>query len=106
MSTEKRIGLDMPMVTIVRKDGTEVCGVPIGFLSKKITTSVKRGGFHQYDLTQGRTIQYIVFPFAEVSYEDVAEVYTFDEKGKRHGGNVNASIQTFSHIWFLNRELK
>lgn len=104
---EKRIGLDMPLVCIVRKDGTEECGVPIGFRSKKIPASVKSEGFaHQYDLTPGRTIQYIVFPFVEVSCDDIAELYTFDEKGERHGGKMDAPIQAHIHTWFLNRELK
>lgn len=104
---EKQIGLDMPMVCIVRKDGTEECGVPIGFRSKKIPTSVKSGGFsHQYDLTPGRTIQYIVFPFVEVSCDDIAELYTFDEKGGRHGGKIDAAISAHICTWSLNRELK
>ena len=104
---EKRIGLDMPMVCIVRKDGTEECGVPIGFRSKKLPTSVKSDGFpHQYDLKPGCSSQYIVFPFVEVSCDDIAELYTFDEKGERHGGKIDAPIQAHIHAWFLNRELK
>lgn len=93
----QRIGLDMPMVAIVRKDGSEECGVPIGFRSKKA---------NQYDAKPGRTMQYIVFPFVEVPADDIAEIYTFDVKGERHGGKVDAPIQAHIQMWFLNRELK
>jgi hypothetical protein len=104
---QKRIGLDMPMVCIVRKDGTEECGVPIGFRSKKIPAKLETDGFaHQCNLTPGQVIQYIVFPFVEVPCTDIAELYTFDEKGERHGGKIDAPIQTHIHAWFLNRELK
>ena len=51
-------------------------------------------------------VQYIVFPFVEVSCDDIAELYTFDEKGERHGGKIDAPIQAHIHAWFLNRELK
>ena len=94
---QKRVGLDMPMVCIVRKDGTEECGIPIGFRSK-ITLKGKD------DPAEESKSLYIVFPFAEVSCDDIAEVYTFDEKGDRHGGPVNAPIQAHIHTWWLNRE--
>ena len=107
---EKRIGLDMPMVAIVRKDGTEECGVPVGFRSKREFPESAQNEIKKDPALSARHIakqvQYIVFPFAEVPCDDIAEVYTFDEKGNRHGGKLDAPIQAHIHIWFLNRELK
>lgn len=107
---EKRIGLDMPIVCIVRKDGTEECGVPIGFRSKLVLSVSAQKEIEQDTAFSARHIservQYIVFPFVEVSCDDIAELYTFDEKGERHGGKIDAPIQAHIHAWFLNRELK
>lgn len=107
---QKRIGLDMPMVCIVRKDGTEECGVPIGFRSKLALPLQAQLDIDRDPALAARHIaqrvQYIVFPFAEVSCDDIAELYTFDEKGERHGGKIDAPVQAHIHIWFLNRELK
>lgn len=107
---QKRIGLDMPMVCIVRKDGTEECGVPIGFRSKLVLPAEAQNEIKEDPALAARHIaqrvQYIVFPFAEVPCDDIAELYTFDEKGERHGGKIDAPIQAHIHIWFLNRELK
>ena len=107
---EKRIGLDMPMVAIVRKDGTEECGVPIGFRSKMVLPAKAQNEVEKDPALSARYIakqvQYIVFPFVEVSCDDIAELYTFDEKGERHGGKIDAPIQAHIHLWFLNRELK
>lgn len=106
---QKRIGLDMPMVCIVRKDGTEECGIPIGFRSKNVPPEK---GIEEDPALAARLIhpaqrvQYIVFPFVEVPCDDIAELYTFDEKGERHGGKIDTPVQAHIHIWFLNRELK
>ena len=109
---QKRIGLDMPLICIVRKDGTEVSGVPIGFCSKTVLPKKFQNGIEEDPALAARHIaiaqrvQYIVFPFVEVPCDDIAELYTFDEKGERHGGKIDAPVQAHIHIWFLNRELK
>lgn len=107
---QKRIGLDMPMIAIVRKDGTEECGVPIGFRSKMVLPAKAQNEIEEDPAFAARHIaqrvQYIVFPFVEVPCDDIAELYTFDEKGERHGGKIDAPVQAHIHIWFLNRELK
>ena len=108
--TKERINLDMPMICIVRKDGTEECGIPIGFRSKLEFPASAKSEIERDTALSARHIakkvQYIVFPFTEVSCEDIAEIYTFDEKGERHGGKIEAAVQAHIHIWFLNRELK
>jgi hypothetical protein len=99
---ERRIGLDMPMVCIVRKDGTEECGVPIGFRSKMVMPAKAQAEIGRDPALAARYIakrvQFIVFPFVEVSCDDIAELYTFDEKGDRHGNKVDALIQAYNHI--------
>ena len=107
---QKRIGLDMPMVCIVRKDGTEECGIPIGFRSKNASDAPTQIEIDRDPALaicrDSHRVQYIVFPFVEVPCDDIAELYTFDEKGERHGGKIEAPVQAHIHIWFLNRELK
>ena len=103
----RQVGLDMPLICIVRKDGTEVSGVPIGFYSRMVSTAPE----DQTDPAMNarvlkERVGYVVFPFVEVPYDDIVEVYTFDNKGERHGGKVNCGVHALIHIWGLNKEFK
>jgi hypothetical protein len=107
MGSNKRVGLDMPLICIVRKDGTEVNGVPIGFYSRMVSTAPEDKTDPALDARNVKEkVGYVVFPFVQVPYDDIDEVYTFDTKGERHGGKVNCGVHALIHIWVLNREFK
>ena len=94
---KQQVGLEMPMVGLVLKNGKTICGVPCGFESDSVPTE---------DPSKKESVQYIVFPWVKVSCNDIDEVLTYDESGRPHRLKVDAAITANIHIWFLNKEFK
>ena len=94
---KQHVGLEMPMVCLVLKNGKTICGVPCGFESDNLPTE---------DPSKTEYILYIVFPWEKVSCNDIDEVLTYDERGEPHRVKVDAPISAHIHLWFLNKEFK
>lgn len=94
---KQRVGLEMPMVGLVLKNGKTICGVPCGFESDYVVGD---------DPSKKEYTQYIVFPWTKVSCDDIDEVLTYDESGEPHRLKVDAAISAHIHIWHLNKEFK
>lgn len=94
---KQRVGLEMPMVGLVLKNGKTICGVPCGYESDYVAGD---------DPSKKEYIQYIVFPWVKVSCDDIDEVLTYDESGEPHRLKVDVAISAHIHIWFLNKEFK
>lgn len=94
---KQHVGLEMPMVGLVLKNGKTICGVPCGYESDYVVGE---------DPSKKEYVQYIVFPWVKVSCEDIDEVLTYDEGGEPHRLKVDAAISAHIHIWFLNKEFK
>lgn len=95
---KQHVGLEMPMVGLVLKNGKSICGVPCGYESEYVPNAA--------DPSRKEYTQYIVFPWVKVSCDDIEEVLTYDEGGEPHRLKVTAPISAHIHIWFLNKEFK
>lgn len=94
---KQRVGLEMPMVGLVLKNGKTICGVPCGYESDYVPAE---------DPSKEKYTTYIVFPWVKVSCEDIEEVLTYDERGEPHRLKVAAAISAQLHLWLLNKEFK
>lgn len=94
---KQRVGLEMPMVGLVLKNGKTICGVPCGFESEHVPTE---------DPSKKDYVQYIMFPWVKVSCNDIDEVLTYDERGEPHRVKVDGPVSAQIHLWFLNKEFK
>lgn len=94
---KQHVGLEMPMVGLVLKNGKTICGVPCGYESDCVPTE---------DPSKKVYIQYIVFSWVKVSCDDIDEVLTYDEAGEPHPVKVAGAISAQLHLWFLNKGFK